>query len=232
VRLLTEAYNHEVLAKLSSKPAPADEANLPALEKSRDALKAKITKGNERYLSTPEDLMPGIGESLRRWQQELKDLEDKIRSVQLKSGDEQAAFEKWVDQIGKNLKVLVDASQPSTTAVKRVKIPKAVIAAVRKRYGKQRVIHARLTWDASDQVEFDKGPMYEINAKDAAWLIEQTGSFKGPVVVEDAVLRQFLHYSGAKVTLYWKPRGKRFFELDKARLEAEFGNHFLASDTK
>ena len=49
-----------------------------------------------------------------------------------------------------------------------------------------------------------------------------------PIVANAVGLRQFLVDVGTKVTLYWKPKGKRFYQLDRGRLTAEFGKNFMA----
>ena len=81
-----------------------------------------------------------------------------------------------------------------------------------------------MTWDAAGKVEFDKGPMYEIQPSGPAWIIEETGDFDYGIITNRSALRQFLLNTKARVTLYWKPRGKRYFELDWGRLEADFAD--------
>jgi hypothetical protein len=145
----------------------------------------------------------------------------------LATPDWRGALEAWIEQIGKDLRLLAEATEPSTTTVKPVELPKAVLAAARTRYP-QSVIHCRMTWDDAGNVEFDKGQLYEIQPKGPAWIIETTGVFHDNIVTNHALLREFLRKTHAKVTLFWKKRGKRYFELDTGKLEADVGEHLLA----
>jgi site-specific DNA recombinase len=225
MRLLTDAYERDVLVKLRVAPVSKEleDKEKAALESAREALKARIEKGSARYLTAPDSLRVSLGKTLQRWQEDLKVVEEKLVQAQLASADERASLEKWLDQIGKDLMVLVQASEPSTITVRAIELPKAVLAAARQRYPSS-VIHCRMTWDAAGKVEFDKGPMYEIQPSGPAWIIEETGDFDYGIITNRSALRQFLLNTKARVTLYWKPRGKRYFELDWGRLEADFAD--------
>lgn len=228
-RLLNDEFERNVLAKLSSVPKSEPDQSMEALEKARDDLKAKIAKGNERYLTVPDDLAADLLPLLKGWRKELEGLEDRIRALQVAKSETRAAFEEWIAKLGKGIKVLADVSAPSTITTRPVKLPPFVLAAVRRRFGK-RFIRCRLSWEAG-KVSFDTGLPHEIDAHGDAWVFEQSGTFQMPIVAEDAVLRQFLHETGAKVTLFWKRVGTRNFQLDRGRLEAEFGKHSLGGST-
>lgn len=224
---LADAYERDVLEKLRVEPElKLHDAELLGLENARAELKTKIEKGSERFLTSPDTTKDSLGQSLQRWQEEAKTLDEKIRKLQLPPSDWQGALEAWMKQIGKDLRLLADATEPSTTTVKPVELPPAVLAAARARYQRS-VFRCQMIWDDADNVEFEKGPIYEIQPKGPAWLIETTGEFHAGIVTNQALLREFLRKTHAKVTLFWKKRGKRYYRLDTGKLEADFGEHFL-----
>ena len=167
-----------MLAKLNSAPTAEPDQSMEVLEKTRDGLKAKISKANERYLTVSDDLAADMLPLLKGWRKELEELEDRIRALQVAKSETRAAFEEWIAKLGKGIKVLADVSAPSTITTKPVKLPPFVLAAVRRRYGK-RFIRCRLAWDAG-KVTFDTGSVHEIDAQGDAWAFEESGSSRCP----------------------------------------------------
>jgi hypothetical protein len=120
------------LEKLRKEPElKLHDAELLGLENARAELKTKIEKGSERFLTSPDTTKDSLGQSLQRWQEEAKTLDEKIRKLQLPPSDWQGALEAWMKQIGKDLRLLADATEPSTTTAKPVELPPAVLAAAR-----------------------------------------------------------------------------------------------------
>lgn len=228
IELLKETVDRDVLEKLHAEPPELDDAGLVTLEKERAALKERIDRGNERYLTAPKELMPGLLDTMKRWQAELKEVEAKFAGAKLKTRNIWDEIEAWYLSVQEKLSVLAEASAPSKITMSRAQVPKGVVLAARKQFPNLPVVHCKMTWAKNGDVQFGEGPLYEIQEDNSVWVIEQEGEYQKPIVIEQSVLRQFLVDTDTSVTLYWKPKGTRYFELDHGRLTAQFGKHFLA----
>jgi hypothetical protein len=103
--------------------------------------------------------------------------------------------------------------------------------AIRKRIGRK-AGSCRASWKDNPGGGFEfvigKGNRIELDAKGEAWEhVEVEGPVKPAIMAEPDVLRALLHDLRVKVTLFWKPKTGRFFEIDRRRLQAEINGNVV-----
>ena len=236
-QVLVTAVDFELLKTIQSQPMQQTDVGLELLENRADLLRRDIERGNERYLKAPSDLLAGLEEKLLGWKKELTAIEDQIRQSELaKNQSGKEIFYKWWDRVRGQLAVVSEIEWGNPKTERRpIHLSGRDRRAIQKHTG-AKVGSCRVSWtgnpDAGFEIVLGRGSIIELDSDGKAWeLVEVEFPMKPAVMAERDALSALLHDLKVRITLFWKPRTGRYFELDRRRLQAEVNGNFLAART-
>jgi hypothetical protein len=200
-------------------------------------MRRDIERGSERYLKAPSDLLAGLEEKLLGWKNELALVEEQIRQSELaKNQSSQEIFSRWWERVRGQLVVVSELEWGKVKTERRpIHLCNRDRKAIQKHIG-GKVGSCLVTWtgdpDAGFEIELGNGNLIELDCDGNAWeLIEVEFPVNPAVMAERDSLSSLLHDLKVKITLFWKPRNGRYFELDRRRLQAEISENFLGART-
>jgi len=236
-QVLVKAVDFELLKTIQSQPMQQTDAGLELLENRADALRRDIERGNERYLKAPSDLLAGLEEKLLGWKKELTAIEGRIRLAQIATNPSGAeSFSEWWNRVRGQLAVVSEIQWGNQRTDRcPIILHGRDRAAVQKHIGAE-FGSCRASWtgnpDAGFEIVLGKGNIIELDSDGKAWeLVEVEFPVKPAVMAERDSLSALLHDLKVRITLFWKPRNSRHFELDRRRLQAEINENVLAART-
>ena len=221
-KLLAEV-DAELLTVMNSQPKGPDHEQLSRLQRQVEELQKAIDKGSARYLKAPSELLPSLEKELVKMRQQLDATSHKI--AVLKVAEQEGGlspFMKWWTSVRPHL-VKVSGIQwgQQQTMKEPIHFSEKVRNAL-SNYLHGKPGRCRVKFQENGKVSFGVGEIIELDADGNTW---QWNPVEFPVqpeiLSEPEVVRELLHKLGVTVKLYWKPKGNRYFELDRARLKAE-----------
>ena len=239
IQILIERIDSEVLKALNAMPSEASEPDIALtqlLERS-EALQKKIHRGNERYLQAPSELMAGLQQSLLGWSAELAEVENQIQTLRIaKKPDVASTFSQWWEGIkGRLVTVREIAWGRPQTQRRPIVLSGADRKAIQKHIGAE-TGSCRASWmgkaENGLQLVLGEGNVVQLAADGQSYEWFEVECPVAPAILaERDALRALLHQMSAKVTLFWKPKTTRYFEIDRGRVQAEIGGHLLDART-
>lgn len=230
--LLRDKIGEERLRAIQASPGAAAADHAVLLEERAIELRKQINRGRERYLTAPDHLMAGLAVKLKDWETELSGLDDKLRLAKVaQSSDARQSYVRWLGDVMGKLTVVKEIEWGHAQSQREpIVISESDKIKLRKELG-GRAGRCLADWD-DGQITFGKGQVVELDDQDQAWLWREVeGPVSPAIMIEADVLREFLRKLGVKVTLYWKRKFKRQWELDRGKLEARVGQHVSSTHT-
>lgn len=235
--VLVEEVDFELLKAIQSQPIQHTDADSELSEKRAATLRRNIERGTARYLKAPCDLLADLELTLLQWKKELAELESRMRLVQIcKNQSATETFSTWWNRVRPQLVLVSEIEWDGQRTDRRpILLTANDRRAIQKHIG-AKVGSCRASWsgsaDGGIRLTLGEGRVVELDGDGQAWeLVEVEFPIKPAVVAERDALRALLHDLNLKITLFWKPKSRRFFELDRRRLQAELNGNVLGVRT-
>jgi len=235
--ILVEELDYELLKSLQSKPTVEIGGDVDGMRKRCDALKKKLDRGTERYLSASDAIMADLEAKLIEWKRELAEVEATIRLEEIAQIDgERSSFSAWLEKVKGRLITVSEIEWGNQQSMRQpINLSASERKAIEKSIG-GKVGKCRASWsgnpDSGFTMTLGEGSMVELDADGQEWLwVEYEFPLRPAIMSEIDTLRELLHQLNVKITLFWKPANGRYFTLDRRRLQAEINQHLVAEHT-
>ena len=237
LKALVQEVEFNLLKTINSQPKEQTSSDSETLKKQAETLRRKIERGSKRYLNAPDELMAGLEPTLLAWKKELTEVENKILLVQIaKNQNAASTFREWWDRVKGKLVTVSDIEWGNPQTIREpIMLTRRDRRVIEKHIG-GKVGSCRASWtgipDTGFQLVLGEGHLIDLDADGQAWrTVELESPVKPAILAEPDALRGLLHDLKMKITLFWKRKNRRFFELDRRRLQAEINGHVLAAHT-
>jgi DNA invertase Pin-like site-specific DNA recombinase len=217
-RTVANAVDFEVIRAIEAKPKIGEKSEVSGLRDTVASLKKRIARGTENLLMASPDIFGSMQKGLLKWRDELAKAENTLSLALAKVN--RSKVEQWAEWWQTVKGKLVTVSE--------------IIWGNRHWQSFPIVPDASLSAALGDKIGRSEisGRYFEVDAAgNVSELVEMEGPVRPAVLAESDTLRDLLKRLNLSVVLSWQPNGKRYFNLTRAVIKAEFGETSLDNPT-